>query len=42
MVACYVTNFESKSFRLLSNFGVALCSARKLLAQSAVSVYVCV
>ncbi len=35
-VACYVTKFESKSFRLRSNFRVALCSARKLLAQSAV------
>ena len=33
-IASYVTKFESKSFRLCSNFGVALCSARKLLAQS--------
>jgi len=41
-IASYVTKFESKSFRLRSNFGVALCSARKLLAQSAVSVCVCV
>jgi len=39
-IASYVTKFESKSFRLRSNFGVALCSARKLLAQSAVSVCV--
>ena len=37
-IASYVTKFERKSFRLRSNFGVALCSARKLLAQSAVSV----
>ncbi len=36
-VACYVTKFESKSCRLRSNCGVALCSGRKLLAQSAVS-----
>ena len=39
-LASYVTKFESKSFRLRSNFGVALCSGRKLLAQSAVSVKV--
>jgi len=41
-IASYVTKFESKSFRLRSDFGVALCSARKLLAQSAVTVCVCV
>ncbi len=41
-IASYVTKFESKSFRLHSNSGVALCSARKLLAQSGVSVCVCV
>jgi len=41
-IASYVTKFESKSFGLRSNFGVALCSARKLLAQSAVSVSVSV
>jgi len=41
-IASYVTKFESKSFRLRSNFGVAFASARKLLAQSAVSVCVCV
>ena len=26
-ISSYVTKFESKSFRLRSNFGVALCSA---------------
>jgi len=40
-IASYVTKFESQSFRFHSNFGV-LCSARKLLAHSAVSVCVCV
>ena len=36
-IACYVTKLESQSFRLRLNFGVA-CSARELLAQSAVCV----
>jgi len=39
-LACYVTKFESQSFRLLSKKGGGLCSARELLAQSAVCVKV--
>ncbi len=41
-LASYVTKFESQSFRLRSKIWGSLCSARKLLAQSAVSVCVCV
>ena len=41
-LASYVTKFESQSFRLRSKIWGSLCSARKLLAQSAVSVSVCV
>jgi hypothetical protein len=41
-LACYMTKFESQSFRLHSKQWGSLCSARELLAQSAVSACICV